>query len=421
MAIATQNAVKNAILESDIHAITDVEYSGEDARKWKRSITAVAKNIPSKAGGAAGAHGHTYVAKTNAQFLMRASVNPTLAVNPGRLTFTHGIAAELHSITMSQEQEDHEVGLEAFNTQEGVSSGLCNTIIDSVPEQLLVELEDDKTGFDVVDPKDMIAEVIANTTPDTTLEAIDLIKRRDAPLVFDTETKLSLQLNQRQKDINDLRRVHQVETSKTGFIAKMRSHVQEEGGEDYEDKAAEWKAKTTNNALADFKVFFINRDNIVCDRNKHKRTKAKDSGFHSANSAKKIEDNLAENLKTTMAALALATKETINKALGKIAGNGEKSSVLEAVKELAKEVTAFKKKNTQKPRSNKGGGGGRSGGGGGDTSGGGGNKKKCKYCDKPHLEKTPEELCFERPENASEVPEWYKRTKARCAERDANN
>ena len=95
---------------------------------------------------------------------------------------------------MSQEREDHEVGLETFNTQEGVTNGVRKAIIDSVPAQLLVELEDDETGFDEVDLKDMIAAVMANATPDTTLEAIDLIKLHNAPLVFATETKLSLQL-----------------------------------------------------------------------------------------------------------------------------------------------------------------------------------------------------------------------------------
>ena len=166
-------------------------------------------------------------------------------------------------------------------------------------------------------------------------------------------------------------------------MAKILIHVQEEGGEDYEDEAVEWKAKTVNNALADFKVFFINHDNIVRGRDNHKRTKARDSGFHSANSAKEIKERLAEKLETALAAFAQATYDTINQVMAKPT-DGEKSSVLEAIKELTKEVTALKKKSIQKPHGDKGsgsggdgGGGGGVSGGGGDASGGGGNKKNC--------------------------------------------
>ena len=109
---------------------------------------------------------------------------------------------------MAQEKQDHEIGLEMFYTQEGVKSGLRKVIIDNTPEEILVELEDDDSGFDEVDPKDMIAEVMANATPDTTLEAVDLIKRRNEQLIFDQDTKLSLQFKTKQKDIKDLLRVH---------------------------------------------------------------------------------------------------------------------------------------------------------------------------------------------------------------------
>ena len=70
-----------------------------------------------------------------------------------------------------------------FYTQEGVKSGLRKAIIDNTPEELLAELEDEDSGFDEVEPRDVIAEVMANATPDTTLEATDLIKRRDTQLL----------------------------------------------------------------------------------------------------------------------------------------------------------------------------------------------------------------------------------------------
>ena len=412
-AIATRNAARDAVTNADIHPIDNTEYSSEDARKFKRTVLTAAKNVPSKAGGRAGAHGHAYLAETDAEFHTRAGANPSVASNPGRLTYATGVAPEARAVTMAQERDDHEIELEMFYTQEGVKSGLRKVIIDNVPEEILVELADDDSGFDDVDPRDVIAAVMANATPDTTLEAVDLIKLRDEQLIFDEDTKLALQFKTKSKHIKDLLRVHGIETSDTEFMAKMLSGIQEEGGEDFEDQAAKWKTGTAGTTLAEFKAYFTDRDNVVRDRDRHKRTKAKDSGFHSANSAQEIEERIANHLENTLAAFAIATEETINQALDKPAGTTDKSAVLEALKELTKEVTALKKKSSQTTTN------GVRGNGGKDTSGGDGAKKKCKYCDRPHLEKTPEVKCFERPENASEVPEWYKRAKAKREAKEA--
>ena len=123
-AIATRNAARDAIINADIHSIGDVEYSSEDARKFKRSVLTAAKNVPSKAGGRAGAHGQACLAETDTDFHSRAGVNPSVATNPCLLVYTTGVAPEARSITMAQEREVHEVGLEMFYTQEGVKSGL---------------------------------------------------------------------------------------------------------------------------------------------------------------------------------------------------------------------------------------------------------------------------------------------------------
>ena len=335
-AIATTNAARDAVTNADIHPIDNTEYSSEDARKFKRTVLTAAKNVPSKAGGREGAHGHAYLVDTVAEFRARAGVDPSVATNPGRLTYTAGVAPDARAVTMAQERDDHEIANEMFYTQEGVQSGLRKAIIDNVPAEVLADSEDDESGFDDVDPKDMIAAVLANATPDTTLEAVDLIKLRDEQLIFDQDTKIGLQFKTKSKYIKDLLRVHGIETSPTEFMAKMLSGIQEEGGEDFEDQAAEWKAGTAGTTLADFKAYFIDRNNVVRDRDRHKRTKAKDSGFHSANSAQEIEERISDKLETTLAAFAITTKETISQALDKPAGTTEKSTVLEALKELTK-------------------------------------------------------------------------------------
>ena len=83
--------------------------------------------------------------------------------------------------------------------------------------------------------------------------------------------------------------------------------------------------------------------------------------------------------------------------------------MLETILELTKEIVTLKKNSNQTPSVT-------GGGGGGDAGGGDIKKKKCKHCGRAHLEKTPKVMCFERPKNASQVPEWYKRAKAKCKE-----
>ena len=116
---------------------------------------------------------------------------------------------------MAQEREDHEANLKIFHTQEGVTIGLCKVTIDSVPKELIVELEDEDIFFDKVAPRDLIAAVMVSTTPDTTLESRELTKLRDAPLIFDTKEKIRLQFKKRAKHIKDLLSVHGIEMNET--------------------------------------------------------------------------------------------------------------------------------------------------------------------------------------------------------------
>ena len=57
-----------------------------------------------------------------------------------------------------------------------------------------------------------------------------------------------------------------------GKVAPLHPGGRRKRGEDFEEKVVEWKAKTTHNSFADFKVFFIARDNMIRDQDKYKRT-----------------------------------------------------------------------------------------------------------------------------------------------------
>ena len=195
--IGTRTAARTTITEADIIVIKEIEFSSETAQRWKHAIVTAAKNVPTKIAGAAGAHGHTYIAKSDAAFRTRSDTNPAPATNPGALQYTIGVAEAERATTMAQERENHRVALEIFHTQEGVKIGLRKVILNSVPKELVVELEDEDTFFDEVEPRDLIAAVMGSAMPDTTLESMELIKLCNAPFIFDTKEKLSLQLKKR--------------------------------------------------------------------------------------------------------------------------------------------------------------------------------------------------------------------------------
>ena len=73
--IAMRNSARNTITNAEIKDIINVEYTGEEVRRWKHSIVAAAKNIPTKIVGRAGAHGHTYIVKTYTAFTTRSGAN----------------------------------------------------------------------------------------------------------------------------------------------------------------------------------------------------------------------------------------------------------------------------------------------------------------------------------------------------------
>ena len=153
-------------------------------------------------------------------FTARSGSAPNPATNLGALSYTTGVAKANHSTTVAQERKEHKAVLKCFHIQEGVTIGLRKVIIDGVPKELIVDLEDEDTFYDKVALRDLITVVMGIATPDTTLESIELIKLCDVPRIFDTKEKVSLQFKKRVKHIKDLRSVHGIETSETELMAK---------------------------------------------------------------------------------------------------------------------------------------------------------------------------------------------------------
>lgn len=131
--IQTRNAARNAIVQAVTFEITDTKYTSNTMIRWRESVHVAAKNVPTKIGGAMGAHGHTYHTETDREFNKRAGTDPIPTTNPGALMHPIGIAVDLCQTTMAQEREDNTSALGAFHTQEGVTISLRKVIIASVP------------------------------------------------------------------------------------------------------------------------------------------------------------------------------------------------------------------------------------------------------------------------------------------------
>jgi hypothetical protein len=172
-------------------------------------------NVPTKMAGMAGSHGHTYFAKTDTTFHKRSGVNPTPAANPGALKYTTDATEVNRLTTIAQERKYHKVGPGVFHTQEGAIIGLWKILIASVPNKLIVELEEKDTFFSKVTPQDLIAIVMGGTTSGLTLKSMELIKLWHAHRVFDTNKTPGLLFKQRMKHIEDLLQVHKIKTSET--------------------------------------------------------------------------------------------------------------------------------------------------------------------------------------------------------------
>ena len=100
--IGIRNAARTAITDADILGIDDIEFSSKVARRWKYSIMTAANNVPPKIAGPAGAHGHTYLVKSDAVFTMRSGgTSPNPANNSGALLYATGVDTANRATTMA--------------------------------------------------------------------------------------------------------------------------------------------------------------------------------------------------------------------------------------------------------------------------------------------------------------------------------
>ena len=162
---------------------------------------------------------------------------------------------------LSQEKFNHCVASKLFHTQEGVVLNLRKAIIVNVPKYIIIELKDPEYDYDELHPRTLLDHIIANADPESVLGSKQLKALRNTALTFDGDKNLATQFIAIGKSMDDLNRIHGIATSKTKIMMEWLYTIEQQTA--FEDKAKEWREKTTKNGFHDSIRFFTDRDKRV--------------------------------------------------------------------------------------------------------------------------------------------------------------
>ena len=83
----------------------------------------------------------------------------------------------------------------------------------NVLDQLIVKLNDQESNYEEDEPCNLIALIVANTKPETVIDAKQLKAIRDEPITFDREKKLATQFTIIHTHVEELTLIHEITTS----------------------------------------------------------------------------------------------------------------------------------------------------------------------------------------------------------------
>ena len=415
-AITTRNAAENAITNRVVRAITSTAYTDEEAREFKNSLIAAARDVPTRLGG--GAHGHTFLLETQAEHhrRTRTATDYAEATLPAELTYTGTNADAAWKI--AQLKNDQAVREEQYHTQEGTRVGLRKKIVANVPNALIIQHHDPDDHYDEVEPRVLLATIMDGATPITAVDGRALTEARDRALTFDTDETLAVQFAKARKEMRDLQNKHGVATSEGELMMKWMVNL--DGEEEFNDEVEEWKARADDQkTLANFIAHFAKRDREV--RRKIKG-RPKSGGYHGAANAaeepadleERILQRLGAQMEEEVANLAAAVDASINNAAAAdapapparappapaTATNNEMLALLKTIEERLKKVESGGGGRRRGRRGNPNATGDGNGDGAGD-----GERQPCRHCGRKH--KHPDDKCWDLPENAADRPAWY--------------
>lgn len=299
-----------------------------------------------------------------------------------------------------QRRTDHQADREQYYTQEGVINALKYLILNNIPKETLVEIEDNDTEFENITPLEMMNHLRTNARVTDVFDKKQLLDALNAPIVFDGD----LPLKGHSKNVDariKLLKKHNVEASETIIMVTLLKQIKAHG--DFKEEVSKWELKPlTNQTWVEFKQHFAAAD--------HKRRQREQYGAKTASSIGAttnqvttvadlkayVDENLLPLANATSAGINAAVTvnpmppQSENKATGNV--NGELIATLKSIQIELKQIK------------------GAIGGGtneGGNTAGETKTPRvKCKHCNSYHP-KIPTEKCWALPGNAASKPDGW--------------
>jgi hypothetical protein len=289
-----------------VAALTKVEYTVKEFNKFEKSIVTIAQSVMSDHNG--GKHGYAgLILETTANRTLLGSTTETFTEHrkPGR-TASYVATATAGEIAMAK--DEHLADREQYYTQAGVKEALKYLIINNVPAELLVEIEDDDTEFENVTPLEMMTHHRTNARVTDVFDKKQLLDALNEPVNFDGDLPLKGHFKNVDATIKLLKK-HNITASESMVMVTILEQIKGHG--DFKEEVIKWELKTTTSQTwIVFKKYFSAADHEQRQRDQYGAKTAGSVGA-TANHVTSLAD-LKTYIDENLLALAQATTAGIN-------------------------------------------------------------------------------------------------------------
>ena len=394
--VAITNTAHAAIVSKadSVSPISKVNYTREEYNKFEKSLITIARSVKSEHNG--GKHGFAGILLNDAAYqkLLKDATTTYIAHTKPNQTATYNATATAAEI--AQAKEAHVADREQYYTQEGVEDALKFLITTNVPEEALVEIQDDDTDFENVAPREMMDHLRTNARVTDVFDKKQLLDALNEPIDFDGDLPLKGHFKNVDATIKQLKK-HNITASESIIMVTLLEQIKAHG--DFKEEVLKWEQKAVAlQTWKDFKTYFADADHERRQRDQYGAKTARTVGA-TANHVTSIAD-LKGYVDDSLLALAQACSAGLNAVIEKPKDTGnatnattpsaldEKVAALEAeLKKLKAGKGAGKGSNSEKPP-----------------------RVKCVHCNRYHPN-VPADKCWALPANSAGKPEkWTVRT-----------
>ena len=392
--VAITNTAHAAIIAKadSVIPITKVDYTREEYNKFEKSLVTIARSVKSEHDG--GKHGFAGLILSEAGY--QKLLNDTTATivfvphkKPAR-TATYAAAATTAEISLAK--ETHVADREQYYTQEGVGDALKYLIQINVPEEALVELQDDDTDFENVTPQEMMEHLRTNARVTDVFDKKQLLDALNEPIDFDGDLPLKGHFKNVDATIKLLKK-HNITASESIIMVTLLEQIKAHG--DYKEEVLKWEQKDVAlQTWKEFKPYFADADHERRQRDQYGAKTARTVGA-TANHVTSVAD-LKTYVDETFLALAQATTAGLNAVMEKPKPTDTNAST--TTFSLNDKVAALEE---ELKRLKAGKGTGKGGSNEGKPP-----RVKCTHCNRYHPN-IPADKCWALPANQAGKPEGW--------------